>query len=113
MEHFNLEELSQFEELLTRSKESEHGVVIFKHSTRCAISTMAFQRFKRGWSFGKEELPVYYLDILRHRDISNAVSEKFGVEHQSPQVLLIRDDECVYHTSHNGISPSAIESQLA
>lgn len=112
MEYYKLEELSQLEDLIAQSHESEHGVLIFKHSTRCAISMMAFQRFKRGWDIPMEQFPVYYLDILQNRGISNLVSEQFGVQHESPQVLVIKDGICVYNTSHNGISPAVIEQEL-
>ena len=109
MEYIELEELSQLQELISDSFENDKGALIFKHSTRCAISKMAFQRFKRGWSIGLDEVPVYYLDLLRYRNISDQVSVQFGVKHESPQVLLIRNGNCVYNASHNAISPLAIE----
>ncbi|MBL7766348.1 MAG: bacillithiol system redox-active protein YtxJ [Chitinophagaceae bacterium] len=79
----------------------ERSVVIFKHSTRCSISHMAKARLDR------EEQPphidFYLLDLLQHRDISNLISEKFQVYHESPQILLLQKGECIYDESHNGI----------
>lgn len=85
---------------------SAKAQVIFKHSTRCSISTMAKSRLERA---GKpDELPFYYLDLLSHRPISNKIAEVFDVEHQSPQVLVIKNGECIYSESHSGISMDEI-----
>ena len=84
--------------------------IIFKHSTRCSISTMAKSRLER------EEQPAtadfYYLDLIRYRNISDQVAEDFDVHHESPQVLLISDKACVYEESHSGIQMAEIVEQL-
>ncbi|MEL6537590.1 MAG: bacillithiol system redox-active protein YtxJ [Bacteroidota bacterium] len=80
-------------------------MVIFKHSTRCSISAMALNRLER--DFDQEQLegvPVYFLDLISFRELSNRVAEEFSVMHQSPQVLLIKNGQCVYDDSHMGIS---------
>lgn len=82
-----------------------HPVLIFKHSTRCSISSMALNRLERDWKEDEmQQLSAYFLDLVRHRDVSNAVADTFDVNHQSPQVLIIKDGECIYDTSHMGIS---------
>lgn len=111
MKYRELTEKGQLENIVKESREYPHGVLIFKHSTRCAISSMAYQRLNRNWKMAEEDLPVYYLDILRHRDISGAVAEKFGIQHESPQALLIKDGECVYNSSHSAIQPEVIEEE--
>lgn len=77
-------------------------VVIFKHSTRCAASTMAMNRLERAAL--PEQITFYFLDILRYRPVSNKIAEDFHVHHESPQVLLIKNGECTYEESHNGIN---------
>ena len=94
-----------------RKQSSTQPVVIFKHSTRCSISTMAKGRLER--SLAPESVTFYYLDLIRHRDISNMIAREFGVHHESPQVLLIRNGDCVYDESHNGISMDEIREQAA
>ncbi len=75
--------------------------LIFKHSSRCSLSSMARNRLD------KKEVPqgidFYFLDIINHRSISNKVAQDFGVPHESPQVLLIKKGKCVYEESHSGI----------
>ncbi len=107
-----LTEIHQLEEVDKESIHAPDGVLIFKHSTRCAISHLAWSRFKRGWSKSKEDLPVYYLDLLKHRDISNKIAERYGVKHQSPQILLLKAGDCIYNASHTAISPAGIEGIL-
>ena len=83
--------------------------VIFKHSTRCSISSMAKNRLERGAA--PDNIDFYYLDLIKHRNISQKVAEDFDVSHESPQILLIRNGECVYDESHSGISMSEIIEQ--
>lgn len=78
--------------------------VIFKHSTRCSISMMAKRRFELDWEKFPAEVPLYFLDLIQHRDISNKIAEKFSVHHESPQMLLIKDGECILDQSHGEIS---------
>lgn len=80
--------------------------VIFKHSTRCSVSMVALGRLGR--SEQPEGVEFYMLDLLNHRDVSNKVAEVFGVQHQSPQVLLIQNGRCIYNESHFGINMPVI-----
>lgn len=82
----------------------DHPVLLFKHSTRCNISSTALHRLERSWTPADDaSREAWYLDLLRHRDISNAIAARYGVEHASPQVLVIRNGRCVFHNSHFGI----------
>lgn len=76
-------------------------VLIFKHSTQCSISEGARARLDAGGHFPH---PAYYLDLLAHRAVSNAVEARYGIAHESPQVLVIAHGRCVYHTSHRAIT---------
>ena len=94
------------EEELNAIKDSSNSrtFVIFKHSTRCSISSTALNRLERSWGKNEmENVEPYYLDLITYRNISNKIAELFGVQHQSPQVLVIKDGKCIYHESHLGI----------
>jgi bacillithiol system protein YtxJ len=104
----NWNELTSMEQLDTVVNESmQQPVVIFKHSTRCSISSMAFDRLQRSWDNG-DDIKPYYLDLIEHRDISNQIVEKFGVRHQSPQVIILKGGQVIYDNSHMGISYQAV-----
>ena len=102
--------ITSTDQLQTIQQQShERPQVIFKHSTRCSISSMVLKRLERE---GKpENMDFYYLDLIKNRDISNKVAELFNVFHESPQVLLIKNGECVYDESHYGITMDAITAQ--
>lgn len=85
-------------------------VVIFKHSTRCSISTMAKGRMDRADQ--PEGVDFYYLDLLAYRPVSNKIAEVFAVPHESPQLLLIKNAECTYEETHNGIDMDELIAQL-
>ena len=86
--------------------------VIFKHSTRCPVSMMAKRRFEQDWDQVPEGTPLYFLDLIKHRDISNAIASDFKVYHESPQLLLIKDGECTYESSHSEISAEDLVEQM-
>jgi bacillithiol system protein YtxJ len=78
--------------------------IIFKHSTRCSISMMAKKRVDMDLSDLPTIVKPYFLDLIAHRGISNQISEAFQVHHESPQLLLIKDGECILDQSHGDIS---------
>ena len=97
----------QLEQIREKSKQKPQ--VVFKHSIRCGISSMAKNRLERSQPPGS--IDFYYLDLINYRSISNKLSEMFKVVHESPQVLLIRNGECVYEESHSGIRMEEIVEQ--
>lgn len=82
--------------------------VIFKHSTRCSISSITMNKFVKNYTIPEEEADLYYLDLLNYRSVSDAVGFKFQVMHQSPQVLVIKDGVSVYDASHYAIQTDKI-----
>ena len=108
MNWINLHNESQLAEIkeLSRTK----AQVIFKHSTRCSISSMAKSRLER--ELQPEATDFYYLDLIKFRSLSDKIAEDFAVNHESPQVLLIKNSECVYEESHNGIDMAEIAEQI-
>jgi bacillithiol system protein YtxJ len=97
--------LTSLEQLETIKTESNtEAILIFKHSTRCGISSMVIKQFEKLFTAEHSNLKVYYLDLLNHRDISAKIEQTFQVAHQSPQLIVIRNGNSVHHTSHNDIT---------
>lgn len=99
----NLTEIQQLETI--KQESGVQPVAIFKHSTRCSISATALDRFERGFAKNQDHkgLKFYYLDLIAHRDISNKIAAEFDVEHESPQLLLIKNGAVTFTESHYGI----------
>lgn len=102
-----LELESQLEELIEESVKIP--VLIFKHSTRCSISSFVLKEFEMDWDSNKV-CKCYFLDLIQFRSVSNAIAEKLHVVHQSPQVILLMNKEVVYSASHQSISAQKISS---
>lgn len=83
--------------------------LIFKHSTRCSISSVALNRMDPKKI--PQPIACYYLDLLRYRELSDLIAESFQVYHESPQILLIRNGACIYEESHLGINPAELARQ--
>lgn len=102
-----LDHYDQLEEIKQAS--ASKGQVIFKHSRTCSISSMIVNRLERDAAAVAD---YYFLDLLAYRELSEAVAHTFGVQHESPQVLVIVDGKCVYHESHYGITMDDIRDHL-
>lgn len=95
-----LTDMGQLNEIINES--TEKLVIIFKHSTRCGISRMTLKQFENEYDLDDLVTP-YFLDLLQNRDISNEIANRFGIEHQSPQLILIKNGEPIYNASHGDI----------
>ena len=106
---FPLTDLGQLNEIITLSKEKP--VIIFKHSTRCIVSRTALKQFENEYDLDNQ-VDAYFLDLLEHRDISNEIASRFGVYHQSPQLLLIKNGKSVYDVSHSDIDAGELKTKV-
>lgn len=86
-------------------------ILILKHSTRCSISDMAKNRLELYWE-NQAPMSGYYLDLIRYRSVSDEIAKRFGVRHESPQVLLLKNGKCIYHASHSEIDYKTIKQNV-
>jgi bacillithiol system protein YtxJ len=103
-----IESLIQLNEVLQGA--NEKPILLFKHSTRCSISIMALNRFQKEWNIEDDRIVPYFVDLLEHSDVSNAIETMTEVQHQSPQAIVWSKNRALYSASHNGISASKIQS---
>ena len=102
-------ELNTIDQLLDIKQESKvMPVAIFKHSTRCVISRMVLRDFEDTFAIDSSKIKLYYLDLLKYRDISNEIGSEFQVFHQSPQLIVIKNGEVIAHASHNDIKADTL-----
>ena len=107
-----VETVSEIEPLFEKSH--EQPVLLFKHSLTCPISRHALSEYE---SF-LEERPegdetVYTLvEIQNARDVSDAITERSGVQHESPQAILLRAGEVAWQASHWSIKVQALASAV-
>lgn len=106
----DLTDISQLNQIVEESKSIP--TMLYKHSTRCSVSIMAKNHLDRNWELGDDTMKCYYLDLLKHRDISNKIAEMFNVIHQSPQVLIIKNSVCIFNASHDAINVRTIAKQI-
>ena len=104
-----LTNLGQLNEIMMLSE--VNPVLVFKHSTRCSVSRMALKQFENEFDL-KDRVEAYFLDLLEYRNISNEIAERFQVEHQSPQLILIKDGKAMYNVSHSAIDALELKGKL-
>lgn len=92
------------DELVARSHDAP--VLLFKHSTTCPISAAAHRQMERVKS------DISLIVVQRNRDVSREVEARTGVQHESPQALILRRGEVVWSASHFDITAEAVEQAL-
>ena len=100
----NIESLDSLNALFERSYRKPQ--IIFKHSNSCGISAHVMEQIS------EVDDEVNVIVVQTNRDISNEVEVRTGYRHQSPQAFVIRDGKAVYHATHYGIDPNAIDASL-
>lgn len=93
---------TQLEEIIELSKSKP--CLIYKHSTRCSISSMAKYRLEGSWDFKEDDFHTFYLDVINDRSLSQLVAQTFGIRHESPQLLAIKEGQCIHNSSHLDIT---------
>ena len=88
----------QFDDLLVKS--NTLPIVIYKHSTRCSTCIMLKRVIERDWDATHPATPIYYLDLLAYRPVSDYVATQLNILHESPQMIAIKDGKAIYHASH-------------
>lgn len=108
-------ELKDILDLEEANKSSfEKPIVIFKHSTRCSTSALVRNRLERNWKDEQiDGIKTYFLDLIRHRDISNAIESNYGIYHESPQLIILENGKATYNASHFSISFDDLLERIA
>lgn len=86
---------------------AEPLALVYKHSPICPVSTRAAREIER---FEREhpEVPVYRVDVVGDRAVSQAIAARLGVRHESPQAILLRQGAPIWHDSHGGVTAVAV-----
>ncbi len=87
-------------------------VAILKHSTSCGISRMVLRQFEKDYDLEPDSVKLYFLDLLRFREISNRIASKFNVPHESPQLIILKDGKVVHDSSHSAIEVNSIKMAI-
>jgi len=111
----NWNQIASLPELETAIKSSEEtAVMFFKHSTRCSISSAALSKLERYWELETEKIVIpYFIDLIRYRQISDAIAQHTSIEHESPQVIILHKGKILYQATHNGILYQELKESLS
>ncbi len=97
---------------LSEIQNNKEPSIIFKHSTRCPVSRIVKNNFILESVLLPDNVKTYHLDLIKFREVSNLIAQKWAVRHESPQALLIQDNKCEYDASHNEIHVADIVTHI-
>ncbi|MBU5466814.1 bacillithiol system redox-active protein YtxJ [Virgibacillus sp. MSJ-26] len=111
--------MAQLTELLTKEDlekawdmSKEKPVLLFKQSTTCPISAEAFKQYNAFIDETDLDVGTYFVKVRETRELSNQIAEETGIQHQSPQIFLVKDKQVLWNTSHSSITQGAIKEAL-
>ena len=97
-------EIHDTQELETLFQKSfKEPIVLFKHSLTCPISSAVYHEISQA------DAEINFVIVQRARHVSNAIAEKTGVRHESPQAIVLKDGKPIYHASHYNVDAEEIE----
>lgn len=86
--------------------DNNQPAILFKHSNSCGISARAYREM------ATVERPVGIVTVQKARAVSEEIERRFGLSHETPQVLIVRNGEAVWNASHNDVRAQAVEAAV-
>jgi len=105
-------ELKSLADLERALRETKRPVVLFKHSTQCPVSAAADEEYRAFAGTHPDSALFTHLDLLAHRDVSNAIARRLDVRHESPQAIVLRGNQIVAVLNHDEITANALTALL-
>ena len=103
-----MDELQSIADLERVLADSQGPLLIYKHSTQCGLCDGAIAEIEAFQQKDPAAAKVYYLDLLAHRDVSDAIAKRLGVKHESPQAIFLKGGKVVAVLNHRSISADAL-----
>jgi bacillithiol system protein YtxJ len=91
---------------------AERPLLLFKHSLTCGTSAEALDELIEHLNEDKLDARYAIVTVQSHRELSNAVSARLGIRHETPQALLIRDGRVIWNASHFRVTAAAVQSAI-
>jgi bacillithiol system protein YtxJ len=88
------------------TKANGSATMLFKHSSLCGVSSRAYREM------ATLTAPVGLIVVQDARNVSNEIERRWGVSHETPQILIVRGDEVAWNASHFDIKAAAVSSAL-
>lgn len=107
-------EIMTTESLAEALESSERQTVLFfKHSATCGVSVRAFNEFQKYLESPEGSLARNYVIVVqKSRDASNELARLVGVEHESPQAIIVRNGRAVWNDSHLAIKSQRLSDAV-
>lgn len=105
-----LQQIAEFDHLLAQS--SERPLLLFKHSLTCGTSAEALDELIEHLNDDKLDAEYAIVTVQSHRELSNAISARLKVRHETPQALLIYDGRVIWSASHFRVTADAMQSAI-
>ncbi len=91
----------------------ERPVLLFKHSRYCGVSCEALDELQSHIESARGNASYKMITVQTHRPVSDAVAQRLGLRHETPQAILLRDGQIVWNASHFRITATHLDNALS
>lgn len=99
-----LQTLDELESALERAR-----LILFKHSSRCGLSTRAKRQIQAFMEIFPAA-PVFMIDVIADRAVSDEIEARFGIRHESPQAILVEAGDPMQNAAHRRVQAQLLAS---
>lgn len=94
------------------AESSDRPVLLFKHSRHCGVSCEALDELHSHIEGAPGDVAYKMITVQTHRPLSDAVAQRLGLRHETPQAILLRDGKIVWNASHFRITATQLDQAL-
>ena len=73
---------------------------------------MVLKQFEFQYDYNISDVKYYLIDVIKNREVSNEIAYIYNINHESPQLIVIKNGELVHNSSHSDISFSNIKNSI-
>ena len=84
----------------------ETPAIVFKHSNTCGVSARVYREISQ------VTRPVGIVIVQHARDVSDEIARRFGIQHETPQAIIVCGARVLWSASHYAVKAHAVEEAL-
>ena len=88
-------------------------LLIFKNSYTCGTSAEALDELIEHLGEARDDVRYAMVTVQTDRDVSNAIAQRLGVRHETPQAILVLNGRVEWSASHFRVSATELSRAIA
>ena len=97
---------------ILEKKNNDSLIILFKHSTRCPVSSRALQEVLKFEVVLSDEYEIIGINVINDRLFSQFIAKETGIRHESPQIIISRNNNVLTSFTHHQITSEKLNQSV-